>query len=277
MPACRLPRKLPLALVLLIALFGIGVPRLARADRIDDLTRALTRDPSWRVRLQAAVVLGKLGDARAEPALVQALRDPNETVRGLAAQVLGELGDRRALGPLERSRRDGSPFVRERVRTALARLRPAPVAARPQPGLLHVEVGGIGAKVRHTPPELTKRLRELITRKLAHTPGVTLGGAPESGFVIDSSITNLARRTDGPYVEVSCEVSLVVGRLPSKAMVMMTSGGATVQTPRVGFHASQELMMQADALEGAVQGAHENLLAFLRTQAQPTAGRSAHR
>ena len=30
----------------------------ARADRVDDLCRTLTSDPSWRVRLQAAVVLG---------------------------------------------------------------------------------------------------------------------------------------------------------------------------------------------------------------------------
>jgi hypothetical protein len=249
----------------------------AHADRIGDLSRALTRDPSWRVRLQAAVVLGKLGDRRAEPALVEALRDPNETVRGLSAQVLGDLGDLRARGPLESARRDRSAFVRDKVRVALAHLRPPPPVARPQPGLVHVEVGGIGAKVRHTPPELTAKLRALLTRDLAHTPGVTLDGAPMSGFVIDSAITSLTRRTDGQYLEISCEVSLVVGRLPSKAMVMMTSGGATVQTPRVGFRPGQELMMQADALEGAVNSAHENLLAFLRTQQQPTAGRNARR
>lgn len=274
MSAGRFPTRLQFALV---AALLCGAPS-AHADRIDDLSRALTRDPSWRVRLQAAVVLGKLGDRRAEPALVEALRDSNETVRGLSAQVLGDLGDLRARGPLERARRDRSSFVRDRVRVALARLRPtAPPIARPQPGLVHVEVGGIGAKVRHTPPELTARLRVLLTRDLAHTPGVTLDGAPMSGFVIDSAITNLARRTDGPYIEISCEVSLVVGRLPSKAMVMMTSGGATVQTARVGFRPSQELMMQADALEGAVSSAHENLVAFLRSQQPPTAGRNARR
>jgi hypothetical protein len=67
-------------------------------------------------------------------------------------------------------------------------------------------------------------------------------------------------------VEISCEVSFVVGRLPSKAMVMMTSGGATVQAPRVGFRPEKERALQMDALEGAVQGANQNLLAFLKTQ-----------
>jgi hypothetical protein len=79
-------------------------------------------------------------------------------------------------------------------------------------------------------------------------------------------------------VEISCEVSFVVGRLPSKAMVMMTSGGATVQAPKGTLAPAMETALQKDALEGAVKGAHENLLAFLRTQ-QPvqTAGRAVRR
>ena len=51
-------------------------------------------------------------------------------------------------------------------------------------------------------------------------------------------------------------------------MVMMTSGGATVQAPRRGLRPESEKALQFDALEGAVQGAHENLLAFLKTQHQ---------
>ena len=47
---------------------------------------------------------------------------------------------------------------------------------------------------------------------------------------------------------------------------MMTSGGATVQAPRAGFRPEREQALQVDALEGAVHGAHENLLAFLKSQ-----------
>src|SRR5438067_8276241 len=97
----------------------------ARADRIDDLGRTLITDGSWRVRLQAVVVLGKLGDRRAVPALIQALSDSNETVRGLAAQVLGDLGGEDAQPALERAARsDGSGFVREKATASLAKLRP---------------------------------------------------------------------------------------------------------------------------------------------------------
>jgi hypothetical protein len=246
------------------------VGRTASADRVDDLTNALTNDPSWRVRLQAAVVIGKLHERRAVPALIRALNDQVETVRGMAAQVLGELGDPAAHAALERAKHDTSPFVRGQALVALNKLQGGPppqVASRASNSkALHVEVGGIGAKTAHAPPELTARLREFITRELEHTPGLTLAGAPQNGFLIDSSITQLSRRTTSDYVEISCEVSLVVGKLPSKAMVMMTSGGATVQTPRVGFRPDRERALQVDALEGAVRGAHENLLAFLKSQ-----------
>ena len=266
MPTVRRPR-LALTLVILIAL----VSRTALADRVDALCRSLTADPSWRVRLQAAVVLGKLRDPRSVPSLLRALGDDNETVRGLSAQVLGEIGPPSAVIALDRARRsDSSAFVRNKANEALAKLQPAEAShhgGSQKGGALHVEVGGVGAKA-HASPELTQRLREYIIRELSRTPGLTLEGKPLSGFLIDSSITSVSSKRTDQWVEVSCEVSFVVGRLPSRAMVMMTSGGATVQAPRMGMRPDKEKALQFDALEGAVQGAHENLLAFLKTQHQ---------
>src|SRR4051794_21285948 len=108
----------------LVLAVGLLCASPARADRVDELSRTLSNDPSWRVRLQAVVVLGKLGDARAAPALIRAMGDSNETVRGLAAQVLGDLDDPEAVSVLERARRDSSPFVREKALAALSKLRP---------------------------------------------------------------------------------------------------------------------------------------------------------
>src|SRR5207302_2123704 len=75
--------RLLFATMAICALAGLSPP--ARADKIDDLTRALMQDPSYKVRVQAALVLGKLNDRRAVPALMQALKDENESVRGVAA------------------------------------------------------------------------------------------------------------------------------------------------------------------------------------------------
>ncbi len=270
------------AQLLLVAAVALAGPP-AHADRVEDLGDALLTDPSWRVRLQAAFVLGRLRDLRAITPLTRALSDENESVRAQAAQVLGDLGDASATAALTRAQRDPSPIVRAQAKTSLAKLagpqpttpvdpygshtsaRPAP-ATRPVPtaGALHVEVGGIGSKTR-TSPELKQRLREFLTRELEHTPGITLDGAASKGFLIDTAITSISRRATGSFIEVSCEVSLIVGRLPSHAMVMMTSGGATVQAPR-GIEPAREKALQVDALEGAVHGAQQNLLAFLKTQ-----------
>jgi hypothetical protein len=225
------------------------------------------------VRLQAVVVLGKLRDPRSVPSLLRALGDENETVRGLSAQVLGEIGAPSVVMELDRARRsDSSAFVRNRAAEALAKIAPDSQGHASGGGggnrALHVEVGGIGMKGGRGSPEMTARLREYIIRELSRTPGLTLEGKPLSGFLIDSSITNVSRRLTDQWVEITCEVSFVVGRLPSRAMVMMTSGGATVQAPRMGMRPDKEKALQFDALEGAVQGAHENLLAFLKTQKQ---------
>jgi hypothetical protein len=253
-----------LAIVLTLATTGS-----ASADRVDDLCRSLTTDPSWRVRLQAAVVLGKLHDARAVPSLLRALGDENETVRGLSAQVLGEVGDGGVLAALQRARAgDASAFVRDKAGLAVTKLQAAQ-AARASSGAaskLHVEIGGIGVKPRNVSPELAVRLRQFIIRELEKTPGLTLEGKPITGFLIDSSITEVSRRTTDDSVEITCEISMIVGRLPSRSMVMMTSGGATVQAPKLGMRPEKEKALQIDALEGAVEGAHQNLLSFLKTQ-----------
>jgi len=261
-------QRLRVTVAVLVVIALAAAP--ARADRIDDLCRTLTNDSSWRVRLQAAVVLGKLRDPRSAPALLRALGDENETVRGLSAQVLGELGQPSAVIALDRARRsDSSAFVRNRANEALMKLQPQQPAAHgsaQKGGALHVEVGGVGAKAQKASPEMTQRLREYIIRELSRTPGLTLEGKPLSGFLIDSSITSVSRKLTDQWVEISCEVSFVVGRLPSRAMVMMTSGGATVQAPRMGMRPDREKALQFDALEGAVQGAHQNLLAYIKSQ-----------
>ncbi len=156
----------------------------------------------------------------------------------------------------------GDP-VRTTVRPPGHHRKTRPFGAKPKE--YSISVGGVGnsAEIR---PELAERLRVLITQELEHTPGIALQKLQNKGFLIDSAITHLSRTQVGDNVEVSCEISLIVGRLPSRALVMTTSGGATVQIPKSGFRPEHEQAMNASALAGAVRGARENLVAFLARQ-----------
>jgi HEAT repeat protein len=56
--------------------------------------------------------LGQIGDARAVPALLEALHDPKEHVRVAAAGALGQIGDARAVDGLLAALRDPDAHVR---------------------------------------------------------------------------------------------------------------------------------------------------------------------
>src|SRR4051812_11662988 len=100
-----------MAPVVRLLLLGLLCAASARADRVDDLSRVVISDSNWKVRMQAANVLGRLRDRRGVPALVRALSDGSEAVRGVAAGALGEIGDASASAALQRSLRDPSQLV----------------------------------------------------------------------------------------------------------------------------------------------------------------------
>ena len=77
-------------------------------------------DSHPEVRWNAAVVLGRLGERQALPALIGALEDPHAQVRLQSAASLGLLGDPRAVEALEAlRRRESNEKVSETARQAL--------------------------------------------------------------------------------------------------------------------------------------------------------------
>src|ERR1035437_10138331 len=106
-----------------LPLFGPpNVDRLmARGDMLG-LIKALEYQKLWRVRRDAAVALGQIGDADAVQPLVSGLKDDNPSVRLAAAEALGQIGDQRAAEPLKAAFKDSDSHVRRAVTDALAAL-----------------------------------------------------------------------------------------------------------------------------------------------------------
>jgi len=74
------------------------------------------------IQFEAALSLGKIGDARAVESLIQALNAKSSEVRWRAALSLGEIGDPRAINPLRKTLKEESNEVHRYSAEALGML-----------------------------------------------------------------------------------------------------------------------------------------------------------
>jgi hypothetical protein len=242
-----------------VVAFVVGVAAFwgtaARADRVEDLARQLRGDPDYKVRLSAALNLGKLADRRAVPALVDGLADRDKTVRGVAAAALGKLVDAsvaedvaaRAIAGLERTARgDGDGMVRGEAARSLEAVRAArrAVAPRPPPPVaqgVYVEIGPMADATRKAPavpPVMHKAVTQTLSRRggfLLSWPGgasptkVELARSGTRAFYVEGSLTALSVTRAPPHV--ACTISLVLATYPEKSMFGFMKGGAEVDAP----------------------------------------------
>src|SRR5580658_2156674 len=131
----RLTRRTLIGVVAFGALVG-ATPRLALAQDPANALRELGESPDFRVRVTAALYLGRTRPVGAREALEHALGDAHPAVRIAAATALGYLGDPLALAALER-RLPGepSPGVAAQLHASIERLHQgaAPAQAAPDP------------------------------------------------------------------------------------------------------------------------------------------------
>jgi len=95
--------------------------RLGLVDRYVEKLKTARR---WRERAFAAELLGRVGNARAVPVLleiVQATRTEDGDVREIALRALARIADPRAVGPLVESLKTAEPWLAPRIADILTR------------------------------------------------------------------------------------------------------------------------------------------------------------
>ena len=83
-------------LLLLVLSFTNSIPAFTRADedeKLNDLIRRATDETSFKVRLQAIFMLGRMGNKRAVDPLMRLTKDDDFSIRGASAIALGNIGD----------------------------------------------------------------------------------------------------------------------------------------------------------------------------------------
>lgn len=246
------------------------------AKKVETVCRTLNADTNYKVRVQAALVLGKMGDPSGAPCLTRALDDANRTVRAVAAEALGQLGDRDSLQALRGlAKSDPDPFVRAQAEKAVALLAAPPSGGGvPGPGgkaKIFLAFGSFSGGVKQAAGEPVRIVHDTLQNELGKIPTITLAAnsAPASkpggpaGFWIDGNISKLDDVTSGAGSETSCGVKVMVARWPSKSIISWTSAEASVQA---GSRPRDRENARRECLEATATQLAEDLAKFLKAQ-----------
>lgn len=222
----------------------------------------------FRVRVQAALILGKTSDPAALPALVRGLSDKSAAVRAASAAALGTYGDPAALSALAEHVQDDSDAVVRQVQAALHSLetRRQADALERKKATIFVKLSGVQS---HTPAGAESLgIAGLASRgALGKMSGVALlypTEDPEAAFrqhkrpvvVMTASIRDLqSSRHDGEFV-VSANVEFLMQAAPEFAIVGKISGTARASGDLASAaNASGRARVQEAALGAAVESA----------------------
>jgi HEAT repeat protein len=197
---------------------------------LDELVEQLKHGSDFRVRVSAALQLGKSLNPDASKPLEAALDDPNASVRAAAAAALKNLGDVSAL-PALRAHTDKSEAVRSQVASAIKSLE-EDAASGPKIKVL-VKIGimknGSGVKSAKIESELADSSR----RKLNELPGVRVlsedGEKPSNlpMVMVTGKISELKASREGSSIVYSASVEYVLHTMPEQSIAAKVSGRAS--------------------------------------------------
>jgi hypothetical protein len=268
--------KRALVLATMLAWGASGTSSWAAGNRVDVLRRALLGDPSFKVRTQAALLLGKLGDPAGVAPLIKALSDDSKTVRAMAAQSLGKLGGDKAASALkDLLARESDDFVRGQAQKALASIQPTkPPMVDTKERKVYLKFGPFTGGSKAADASLLGVLRTALRQPLDKLPNLVIaeGAAEEramgrSGrpvFMVDGNVSKLDEKSfGGSAAETSCEVKLMVARWPSRTIILWTSAGAAVQG---GRRDRDRENARRDCIEATANQLGDSLIGFFKSQ-----------
>jgi hypothetical protein len=273
----RLSRRALCTAIGLVVL-SASAPRLALAQDPAGALRDLTQSPDFRVRVSAALFLGRTKPVGARPVLEGALADTHPAVRVAAASALGALGDPLAITALARRLgSETSASVKAQIQSSIEQLRrgvaadqggaPAADASHRQLGpnvhyvvrlgTMRNPTGIRGEEMRNVLHDAARsRARFLKGAAVVDADQALLAQAAERRLPIitlDGSLLQLAESRVAESVQVQARVEFAVSR--EKILKGMLSGAATTfgSSPTLSDVGRRQL--QDDAVDGAVESA----------------------
>jgi hypothetical protein len=278
-------RLLGSALLVATVVSSLPVASVAQDDGAAFRDLAIGND--FRVRVAAALALGKSKSPGARPALEKALGDAHPAVRSAAAAALGSLGDPRSIPPLKTAfAAEAVADVKAEMDRTIRRLTtaspaaPAPAAAPQAKARFLVALGRLENKSGLAVDKLAPALKSNTRSRMSQVPGVeVLADGTDPGvegksrnlpaFTVDGSLTKLDKQQGSDNVGYSARVEYVIRKMPEAKLSGTMRGSAAAFADAKEVRGPDELaQLQIDALaaavEAALKGASPTLEAALR-------------
>jgi hypothetical protein len=259
------------------AAFVVFAPGRASAQDLSVVKRDVGSASDFRLRMSAALALGRSHDPSVRPLLEHALSDTNVAVRTAAAAALGALGDSDAVPAIERAKaQEQSDSARTQMETTLAGLRRPTTLQGVQ---LVIQIGTMrnttqvrGADVADVLRVATaSRARSLRNFAVVMPTDVALlqraAGQHVPVILLDGNVTRLTQQASGVSVTCQAEVEFVVRKIPDQTLRSTLSGSAAAMgsgTTSARGMASLQDQAIGGAVESALRNANQGLLLAAR-------------
>ena len=265
--------------ILALALLCSGRTALAQ-EPATELTEYL-ENPSYKIRLKAAITIGKQKIRSAGPALRKALNDENDTVKAAAALALGKIGDQLArkdlVGMLEKN--SGLPF-----RAASKALGFLDRSGGARPGFLVVIDDPLLPK--GVPTSKGHRVARSLRRTLKAAGTVAFSEGEEKvlqgkklaqhlkdrklkGMIVRPKIARLSVKESAGSTTIICKVSVMLVALLNNRMEFAAAGDAEAEVGETGLDPDTIDDVQTQVLDASSKAAAEEVLGYLARRQGP--------
>ena len=260
-PGTSVKRFLTAIAVAALVAFGVVPTSIAQ----DDATalRDLANGGDFRVRVSAALALGRSKSPGARAALEKALNDPHPAVRAAASAALGNLGDANATPALQAAlARETTPSVKAQYESTLKKLGGSSSTSSRAKFL--VALGRMDVRQGAFPPNTLKAATRTRMSQMSGVEVVADGSDVSAisrtrnlpAFTVDGTLTKLAKSTSSAGVSVSARVEYLLRKMPDHAIKATMSGTAQAEADAREIRGARELeQLQSDAVTAAVDSA----------------------
>lgn len=253
--------------------------------------RELTESADFRVRVQAALRLGRTGGAASRADLEAGLRDSHPAVRVACAVALGQMGDAAAAPALQQAMRAESfPSAKSSMKEAHDKLRAggggaaaAVAAADPRSGVEKAHYVVQLGTMRNTTgqrADLDNVMRSAARARAGSIKNAVVLDNPDAAILrraadrkipvllVDGSLTRLSQTTgkDGGLI-VSAQVDLSIIRVPGQTLKGTVSGKASASDDARNTNKGIT-ELQNRAVNGAIESAMSSVGSEIATLAK---------